>query len=78
VTRAAQGSAPVEYATGARERYLMSADLNTWAAVCEAVNELDEPPIRRCPQCSHLCYEVPRGTYHCPACMLGELKPVAS
>lgn len=39
-----------------------------WAAICEQINECDEPPIRRCPQCLGLCYEVPSGTYNCPTC----------
>ncbi len=51
-------------------------DRETWAAVCESVDELDEPPIRRCPRCSGLCYEVPVGTYHCPT--YDEIVAVAS
>lgn len=39
-----------------------------WHEVCEAVNELDEPPVRRCPRCASLCYEVPQHTYNCPRC----------
>ncbi len=44
-----------------------------WATICEQINECDEPPIRRCPQCSGLCYEV-GNVYHCSTC--GEV-PVA-
>lgn len=46
----------------------MTPKVTEWAAVCEAVSEMDEPPIRRCPQCSSLCYEAPKGTYQCPQC----------
>ena len=35
------------------------------AAICEAVSELDEPPIRRCPNCASLGYEVERGVITC-------------
>jgi len=44
-----------------------------WATICEQINECDEPPIRRCPQCSGLCYEA-GNVYRCPTC--GEV-PVA-
>lgn len=55
----------------------MSAyDATSWAEVCEAVSEHDEPPVRNCPQCQALCYEVPQGTYHCKRC--GEVAGVVA
>ena len=34
-----------------------------------------EPPIRRCPQYSGLCYDVPTGTYNCPTCGTFDTRP---
>ena len=45
--------------------------MSEWAEVCEAVTELDEPPIRRCPNCACLAYEAPRGVIACSnGCLL--------
>lgn len=46
--------------------------MGAWAQVCEAVSELDEPPIRRCPLCSGLAYEV-LGAYQCPRPRCGDV-----
>jgi hypothetical protein len=45
----------------------MTLDISKWAEVCEAVSELDEPPIRRCPNCGALGYEVVKGSVSCSA-----------
>jgi hypothetical protein len=46
-----------------------------WARVCERVSEMDEPPIRRCPICAALSYEVERGRIDCLRCGTMYLNP---